>query len=222
MAVLEADDLVLLTETYFDQLDALAAATGAELRSVLLSLDHLNRADVERYAEQATPYFRAGRSEAIDLTAGYLSETTGEGRLGIIDLAAEADVLAPFLRQWHLLKEGQAWEEARASAATQAEMSGYDHVQQGAADRMAKPGTKVRGYRRVLSPGACEWCQVVSTQLYKSAESARFGHHDCHCKVVAVPLGADPGAAINKTRLADLKASGAVDRASAARSRARG
>lgn len=207
--------IVDLTEAYFDQLDRLAEATGAEIRAVWLSLRHLNRRDVEQFVREATPFFRAGRSEAIDLTAGYLSEVTGKAP-PVVDLATTAaDVEAPFLRTWHLLKGGNPWDVARQSGASQADMVGYDHVQQGAADRMANPGTKTRGYRRVLSPNACEWCQVVATKLYKTAETARFGHKKCKCRVVAI-VGrrhAEAANAINKSRLADLKGSGAVGRA---------
>jgi hypothetical protein len=215
--------LIDLTEAYMGRLDTVAAITGEEIRAVWLSLRHLDRRDVERFARDATPYLTAGRSEAIDLTAGYLSEVAGS-RLEPIDLVGAApDVEAPFLRHWHLLKKGEPWDAARDSGATQAEMAGYDHVQRGAADRMGKPGTKVRGYRRVLSGSACEWCQVVSTQLYKSAESARFGHHDCKCKVIAVvgDRHANAALAINKSRLSELKKSGAVSRASDARKRGR-
>lgn len=229
MVLLDEAELVGLTEAYIDQIDRLAGATGAEIRNVFLDLEHLNRADVERFAAEATPYFRAGRAEAIDLTSGYLSEVTG-GRPGVVDLREfEAEFEQPFLRTWHNLKEGQPWAEARRGGASQAEAAGYDYAQSGAAQRMANPGTKVRGYRRVLSPSACEWCRVVSTQLYKSAESARFGHHKCKCTVVAVPTSADPGRAINRRRLASglpsrmgaqrdaLKASGAIGRVSAKR-----
>lgn len=229
MTLVDEADLIGLTEAYIDQLDRLAGATGTEVRDVFLELEHLNRADVDRFAAEATPYFRAARSEAIDLTSGYLSEATG-ARLDAIDLTTlDPDVTAPFLRTWHNLKEGQPWAEARQGGASQAEAAGYDYAQAGAAQRMANPGTKVRGYRRVLSPTACEWCRVVSTQLYKSAESARFGHHKCKCTVVAVATSADPGRAINRRRLASglpsrmgaqrdaLKASGAMSRVSAKR-----
>lgn len=221
MTVLDEAELVGLTEAYLDQVSRLAGAAGAHVRSVFLDLEHLNRSDVEQFATEATPIFRAARSEAIDLTSGYLSEVTG-GRVASLDLREAApDVTAPFLRTWHQLKGGEPWEAARQSGASQAEAAGHDYAQQGAADRMARPGTKVRGYRRVLSPNACEWCTVVSTQIYRSAESARFGHHKCRCTVVAVPAGADPARAINKARLAELKKSGAVSRVSDARSRAR-
>jgi hypothetical protein len=222
-------ELVGLTKEYLDQLARLSDALAAEIKAIFLDLEHLNRADVERFAREATPYFRAGRSEAIDLTSGYLSEMTG-ARLDTIDLrdgAIGAEFEAPFLRTWHNLKSGQPWEQARQGGASQAEAVGNDYARRGAADRMAKPGTKVRGYRRVITPSACEWCRVVSTQIYRSPRTAGFGHggagnhHKCHCTVVAVPVGADPGAAINKARLAELKASGAVSRVSSARAKAR-
>lgn len=222
MTAVDEAFIVALTEEYIDQLGRLAGASGAMVREVFLALEHLNRSDVDAFRRDATPILRAARAEAIDLTSGYLSEATG-GRLSAGGLAEVApDVTAPLLRTWHQLKQGEQWEQARESGASQAEAVGHDHAQQGASDRMARPGTKVRGYRRVLSPNACEWCTVVSTQMYRSAESARFGHHKCRCTVVAVPLSGDPAHAINKARLRELKASGAVGRVSAARTRSRG
>lgn len=221
MAVLEEESLVLLTEEYIAILDRLADTAGAMTREVFLSLDHLNRAELLQFIKDAGPILRGARSEAIDLTTGYLAEATGTNP-NVVDLSDfEAQFDQPFLRTWHNLKEGHGWEDARQGGASQAEALGNDVTVRGAADRMANPGTKVRGYRRVLSGDACEWCRVVSTQMYKSAESATFGHHACKCKIIAVPLGADPGFAINKARLKGLKASGAVGRVSKARARSR-
>jgi hypothetical protein len=91
-------------------------------------------------------------------------------------------------------------------------MIGRDATRDGAASRMGQPGVKVRGWRRVISAHACEWCRVVGTKLYKTQDTATFGHHGCKCEIVAVPYGFDPGGAINDARLRELKASGAVDR----------
>jgi hypothetical protein len=62
----------------------------------------------------------------------------------------------------------------------------------------------------------------VGTQLYKSQESATFGHHGCRCKPpVPVFEGFDPGKQINDARLKELRESGAVKRVSEARERSR-
>jgi hypothetical protein len=127
----------------------------------------------------------------------------------------------PFLRTWHQLKEGYTYQEARESGASIAELTGRDATRDGASARMGQPGTKVRGWRRVITAGACEWCQVVGTQIYRTQESATFGHHGCKCEIVAVPYGTDPGKAINKVRLTELRKSGAVQRVSEARERSR-
>lgn len=212
---------VALTESYIELINRLGAAAGEAVMAEFLRLNHLNREDIPAFADSAGPVLQAARDEAIDLTSGYLAQVTGQVP-DVIDLVQlEAEFEAPFLRTWHELSEGATWEQARESGASQADALGQDHVQQGAADRMAQPGVKVRGFRRVLTPGACEWCQVVSTQIYRTAESARFGHHDCKCTVVAVPVGHDSAAEINRQRLADLKSSGAVERVSAARARSR-
>lgn len=217
------EDAVVLTETYIDLVSAIAQAAGAELRRLFESMGSIDRADIASFVEQARPITSAGAAEAAELTTGYLSELTGETP-SALDLVETAKFDAPFLRTWHNLKEGQAYEDARAGGAYQAETVGHDATLDGGAQRMTSPGVKVRGWRRVITPTACEWCQVVSTQLYKTAETARLQgkHHDCKCHVVAVPSDkADVAQAMNRARLKQLKASGAVSRVSAARERNR-
>lgn len=221
MAVIAEALAVDLTVAYMELLEQLGEAVGAVFREVFESFDHLERAQLAEFLDRAGPIGTAGAAEAVDLTAAYLAEVTG-APAGAVDLALELPALdGPFLHHWHELSQGQQWTDARDGGASQAEMLGADVTNAGASARMGQPGVKTRGYRRALSPGACDWCQVVSTQLYRSAESARFGHHNCHCRVIAVVGDYDAVKTINSQRLSELKRSGAVARSSTARTRAR-
>ena len=215
-------EAVELTLNYIAQLDELADLVGLAVRDIFENMSRVDRADIARFVRQASPFAEAGAAEGADLAAAYLSELTGSA-IGAVDLTMPVIRYDdPFLRTWHQLSEGYEYEAARESGSSVAEMMGRDAPRDGASSRMSQPGTKVRGWRRVISAKACEWCRVVGTQLYKSQKSATFGHHGCRCEVVAVPFGPDPGKAINDRRLRELKASGAVERVSAARERSRG
>jgi hypothetical protein len=214
-------EAVELTLAYISELDALAELVGLALRDIFSNLAHTDRADIEAFIAEASPYTSAGVAEASDLAAAYLSEMTG-APIRPSDLVAPTIAWeGPFTRTWHNLSEGMPYDQAKESGASVAEMTGYSATNDGAQARMGQPGTKVKGWRRVITPSACEWCRVVSTQLYRSQESATFGHNGCKCTTVAVMADHDPGKAINQARLRELKASGAVTRVSAARERSR-
>jgi len=214
-------EAVELTLAYIAELDMLASLVGVALRDIFAELASTDRADIEAFIAEATPYTNAGIAEAGDLASAYLSEMTGKA-IRPSDLIAPTIAWdGPFLRTWHNLSEGMPYAEAKESGASVAEMTGYTATNDGAVARMGQPGTKVRGWRRVINAGACEWCRVVSTQMYKTQASATFGHWKCRCTTVAVMAGVDPGKAINQARLRELKASGAVERVSKARERSR-
>lgn len=210
-----------LTVAYRAQLDELGAMVGSAFREIFEQLSALDRAQLAEFLQSANPLARGAMSEAADLTTAYLAELTNSTpAASALDFALPA-LDAPFLRHWHDLKEGMPWDEARAGGASQAEMMGDDVTRGGASQRMARPGIRVKGYRRVLHAGACEWCQVVATQLYRTVESGTFGHHACRCTPPVPVTANDPGAALNRSRLAELKRSGAVARTSTARERSR-
>lgn len=210
-----------LTVTYLDELEALAEAVGRALREIFEDLTAEDKESLARFIAEAEPFVKAGQATGADLAAAYLSEITGVPP-ALIDLRfPEVALEGPYHRMWHQMGEGYDYADARASGASVAEGTGYSATSDGASTQMGHPGTKVRGYRRVINIGACEWCQVISTQLYRSQESATFGHRHCRCGVVAVPFGDHSAAKVNQARLAALRKSGAITRVSAARERSR-
>lgn len=216
-------EAVALTLAYIDEVDRLAQAVGEAVAEVFRNLEHINRSDIEAFIAEAEPYTTAGATGAADLAAAYLSETLGE-TISTIDLRyPEIAFDEPFLRTWHNLGEGMPYDEARASGETVATFTGHDATMAGATTASDQTKKKLRGWRRPLQPGACEFCQVVATQLYKSAETAGFyGHHGCRCRPpTPVYAGFDPIGAMNRAALHELKETGAVQRISDARQRSR-
>lgn len=221
MTLIDEIDSVALTLAYERELDALADAVARAVRQVFLDLDHLDRADIDEFVRNAKPITTGGAQEAADLASAYLSTLTGS-KLTTSPIAMPYVAFdSPFHRTWHQLSQDDPWEQARESGASVAEGIGYDAASDGASARMGQPGTKVKAYRRLLQPGACEWCQVVATQLYRTQESATFGHLNCHCKPVPVLKDQDPTKKINEARLRHLRETGAVQRATDAAARAR-
>lgn len=218
----EVDDALRLTLAYTVEVDRLADAVGAVLRDNFLDLRHTDRADIRAFIAEAEPTVIAGIEEGADLAAAYISEMAG---VAVTAERVAAPVIPwddPFLRTWHQLSEGEVYELAKAKGATVAEMMGYDAVTDGTDAFMGRKAVGVRGWRRVISAKACEWCRVVSTQLYRSQETATFGHHGCKCAVLPVfHEQADHAKQINSARLKALKGEGAVERVSAARARNR-
>jgi hypothetical protein len=218
---LDESEAIGLTLAYEIELDRLAAAVARAVREAFMDLLHIDEADIEEFVREAKPLATAGAREAADLASGYIAELTGEALTPTeLDLARVA-YDSPFHRAWHQLKEGDLWEDARESGASVAEGIGYDATSDGAAQRMGKPGVQTTGWRRLVQADACEWCQVVATKLYRTQQSATFGHRHCRCKPIAVPRGNDPTHAINQARLSQLGESGAVQRATEANQRAR-
>jgi hypothetical protein len=220
LTITEAE-AVELTLAYISELNALAEVVGVALRDIFANLAHTDRADIEAFIAEASPYTNAGVAEAGDLAAAYISEMTGTAVKPSDLLAPEIAFDGPFLRTWHNLSEGMPYDQAKESGASVAEMTGYSATNDGAVARLSQSATKTYGWRRVINPTACEWCRVVATQLYKTQASATFGHLNCHCTTVPAMHELDPGKAINQARLRELKASGAVERVSKARERSR-
>jgi hypothetical protein len=212
-----------LTLDYLATLDQLADVAGAVMREIWDNLPAYDRAQMAEFFDLASPVAAAGMAEGADLVGAYLSELTGSP-LAPVDLDLVVPALdAPFLHHWHQLAEGDPWVQARDAGGTQAEMLGNDVVRDGADERMAEPGVKVIGWQRIPKPGACEFCRVVATQIYRTKKSGSFGHHKCRCRP-PIALTEENAAAVHKisrTRLTELRRSGAVGRVSAARERGR-
>jgi hypothetical protein len=214
-----------ITLSYLDQLDAIAEAVAQAIRDVWLNMSSYDRNALVEWIARTSPLTQAGAAEGADLAAAYLAELTGSAPSIVTNLSLDyIDLEAPFLRYWHDLKVGHDWNPSVNGGASQAEAIGQDVTNGGATKQMDQPGTKVIAYERIPSATACEWCQVVATQLYKTAESASLGgqHHSCKCRVLPVTRdNAEAVRGIKSARLKDLKKSGTVARATAARERSR-
>lgn len=221
----EIIDAVRLTLTYVVELEDMAEAVGAAVRRSFLDLTGTDRGDIARWVSEAEPYVLAGIDEGSDLAAAYISEMTGVALAPAEIVTPEIAWDDPFLRTWHQISEGYDYEAAKDSGAYMADTLGHDAATNSASRRMsaAQKQLGIKAWRRVVTAKACEFCRVVSTQMYRSEKTATFGHHGCRCVVVPIfNEQFDTAKAINKARLKDVRSEGAVQRITQARERSRG
>lgn len=182
-----------------------------------------DRRDILTWSEGVQPALNAAATEAKALAGAYNAATGARPAVATVDPVMFAQLVpfeGPFLRLWRGLKHGLPFEESVQYATDVAGYLGSDAVQQVARRASGAAGA----YRRIPNIDACKWCAVVSTQLYRSNESATFGHNG-RCKCTVVPV-ADTSAdtaldRLRQERYARLKSDGVIDEISDSRTRAR-
>lgn len=160
----------------------IAAATGR----AWVGLGSWDEADVAAYAARTLRLHLAAKQTAVSLASAYLSTIAQEALVGVPVESVPAlvpDPREPFTALWHQLKAGTPFDEALDAGRSAAEGRSRSQVfrasRQTGDQWAARSGQQVVGWRRVLTGSSCEWCAVVSTQRYKTAESADFGHTNC-------------------------------------------
>lgn len=215
--MLSDEQIQQVTARYQEQLKLIARRTGDTIQSLWSDLGSWDREDIDRFGELLADVIDAAKKVTVELSNGYYSTVVGKRPPAITarDVPSVApDPEAPFLRLWQQLSQGAQFEDALRSGALEAANDAVGFVN--ATARRTAPvvveqtGTRTVGWRRVLTGVSCEWCAQVSTQRYKSADSADFGHRSCDCTVVPIVGDRDPGKFINNQlakRLAESQVS---------------
>lgn len=172
-------------------LEDLGTRTAGQLRRIWLSLGDYAESDQEAWATLAAPVVEAAQGRAVNLQVAYLETLLDETvDFDIEDVLANAqiDIGEPFIALANALSNGEEITAAVESGALRAEGIGESGVTWAAraANGAVERNDRVTGWQRTLSRGACEWCQTVAGQTYRSAESASFGHLRCNCGVEPV------------------------------------
>ena len=167
------------------------------------SLGSWNEADVSRYDRIAMRIDDAAKQAAVASSEGFYSTyyEAPVGGLAASDVpSVRPDPRDPFTTLWHELKMGNPFDAAVESGRSVVEGTTRKHVvttSRMSGDAWASAtGLDVR-WRRVLTGVSCKWCALVSTQSYRSAASATFGHDSCDCLIVPTE---DPGYSQNIRR----------------------
>lgn len=203
---------VALSNLYADRLRRLIESGTTR---VLRAFDAVgnNEVDVADFAATSAPIFDGLGSAAKELTSAYYA---ARGLTGVADRApvAAPDAAHPFIRLWSGLKQGEPFDQALAAARNRARTLVVDQVMRGqhAINRAAQASPDVVGWRRVPQGATCSYCILVSTQRYRSADTARApGHRQhgivtCDCRIEPIIGTSDPGRVINSDLLAQWKA----------------
>lgn len=192
--------IALLTRRFQAATARHIAHVGSLTERAWLGLAGWDEANVAEFAAAVESIQRAAKASVVSSTSAYLSLVASLPTVGVdpeLVPARSPDPREPFTAMWRAMKEGQSFDEALQvgqSAASQAITSHLNQASRQTGDQWAKAsGAKVVGWRRVLDGSSCEWCALVSTQRYRSSESASFGHHGCGCGVIAIIGERDPG-----------------------------
>lgn len=185
MQAYNAEQLRLLRR-YMGRQERLAAAGGVALTEVWQQLGTLDEAALDEFRTTGTPIARTFAAEASALTAGYIAALAAI-RVAAANVFVEPDWRGPFIRSWAAMGGGATFEAAVLVGASQVDAIGRNAVVSAA----RRAGDEVQsdrivGWNRVLDADPCDWCVMVSNRLYKSAESADFGHDRCACGVTPV------------------------------------
>lgn len=193
-----------------------AAALAAQLAfDDLPSIDQRHMAD---FLEQVVPVVGAAQSNAVALTDAYMADY-----LSALDLPREARGLdpakygrgvppetvyaRPFVHTWTKQRDGMEPVEARRFGRFMAGQLANTDVQiaaRGASSEWMRSEPRIVGYRRVIGPGACKFCTLVSTQRYHTGDLLPI-HPSCGCGTEPIVGTHDPGQVIDPDRLAELK-----------------
>lgn len=210
---------VRLTEQYLTQLQNITAAGMRALIQVWAALPGIDESDIAQFARLAAPLLEGTGTATAASTAGYLRQFTG-ARVAISDITISQDMRHPFIGVWRDLNRGVPYTDALQTGRDRAASLAQERVeaaQNEVAERLEQSGLTEVGWRRVPQGATCSWCVVVSTQRYKTAASASFGHghggvNYCDCKKVPIYGQRDPGRVINENILSQWKKANKADK----------
>lgn len=206
---------VAATTAYNRGLRRLTAGLGTLLVAEWADLGSYDREDVPRWEAMTAATAAAFAEESAALAVGYVSTVADVPTPTFQRPPLIADPEIPFLRHWRGLNDGKPWETSvdEASGAVREYASDVVHsTARDVSDQVAPD--RIVGWRRVLNGVSCEWCALVATQRYRSAQSANFGHASCDCGVAPITGDVDPGRVINSDLLQEMKAQGTPDQIS--------
>ena len=200
-----------LIQRYDKFLESQRNQTGRALAAVWDGLGSYGQDDIERFLVLSAPILRGAKQSSIAASTALFAIAMGVPPPAVNSLDVEVDprIDHPFLATWHAVAEGRPNDEAIAAGRSQAQAVAADYVQQVArrtGDVAARQANVRTTWRRVPNAGACQWCQTIAGQRYRTAESADFGHDRCYCHVM-------PAEALSGRRVSDTTSRGEGRRA---------
>ncbi len=165
--------------------------SGLIILGIWDDLESWDRADVERFLDLTAGPVAAAKKAAVTLALGLYAAIFETRPPAITPAAISATFNAetPFTAVWHGLSQGRPFDEALASGRStmDAEIGRFvNSAARRTGDHVARAAKVNTAWRRIPSSGACEFCARAAGQLYKTSETADFGHDRCGCTAVPV------------------------------------
>lgn len=186
-----------LTRRFQQSLVTIADRTSPAIQKMWDNLDTYDESIVEELTAKSAPILAAAKAASIRQATGYYATLSGVRPpvIGAHEVALQADMRQPFIAYWQALASGNALEAAVLAGRSRIEavVSNYavSSARQTGDVFVAKTGAKIRGWVRITDAGACDWCQTVAENTYKSADTADFGHDRCNCTTAPLFFGED-------------------------------
>lgn len=172
------------------QVAQIATRANAAKEQAWRSLGSWNSADVSRFDDLVREIDAVARQATVTTSEAFYStymETPTAGLSASDIRTVRPDPRDPFTTTWRQLKNGAEFVDALESGVGTINGTGSKHVanvSRETGDLWAeRSGARVAWERR-LTGVSCEWCALVSTQTYRSAASATFGHDTCDCLII--------------------------------------
>lgn len=185
-------DRLALTRRFQSRVDRIGARAAALTATAWAQLDTHDREDIATFVAATAPTLTATKAASVATAVAYYSVLTETRAPAIspLDVLVPNETREPFIAFWRALKTGNSLEDAlasgRARSAAIARNLAVSSSRRTGDVFFDRSDLKPIGWERVLDAGACPWCELVAGQLYKSAESADFGHDRCGCSAVPV------------------------------------
>jgi hypothetical protein len=173
---------------------ALGERVGQTLAKVIVELpEPLEQEAMERYLARAVPVVAGGQRRAAALGIAYLRELSPPARGKLpptVDRALSGQLVtadspvatSPVLRLWGRVNEGDSLGVAQAAAASYAGALAIGDLQVaqrlGLEEGARAAEREVTGWAKELSGDACDWCQEIAGQVYRSADAVPFHDRD--------------------------------------------
>lgn len=170
-------------------------------------LGSYNEADYERLVRPSLELWEQAQAAAVRSTSAFNGVITDSGSIGLdsrLVAGTPPSVYGALRTVWKHLEEGMLWDEAVAIGGevfAASHVTAYMQAGRFANSQWANAAGYRGAWQRILTGVSCEWCALVSTQLYHSAASAAFGHDNCDCVVAPATEGIE---AMQKDMLATL------------------
>lgn len=193
----------------------LRARTGTVVGGMWDAYGGPSDTNLDQFRQAVIPVAQASKLRAVALMSGYIGLTRAvalggppsppdldpEGLAAAIrgGLDPIEEYARPTLMARWLLSEGADYLDALNQARDRAKDLAETDVMLVNRDTMAAASSsddRVVGYRRVISGGGCDLCEIASEQEYHTGDLSPI-HNNCNCDVVEVYASEDPGKSMN-------------------------